>query len=152
MNKIDVSKTDLSIFEFLCRLFLGGLFIYASFHKILEPAVFAKNIYGYYLFPELSINLIAIVLPWMELFTGVALCLGIWPRTSVLLINIMLLGFILAITINLFRGIEFDCGCFADGGVENTPAGGLLARDLLYLGMGIFVMAFNKKRKLCITG
>ena len=43
------------------RLFLGGLFIYASYHKILDPAAFAKNIYSYYLFPAASINLIAIV-------------------------------------------------------------------------------------------
>ena len=152
MNKKSFFTFDLWPAELFCRLFLGGLFIYASFHKIMEPGVFAKNIYGYYLFPEYSINLLAIVLPWLELFSGVALCCGIWPRSSVLLINIMLLGFILAISINLARGIEFDCGCFDSGGVENTPAGTLLFRDIIYLAMGIFILVFKKERRFCITG
>ena len=152
MNKKSFFQPDLSLLEFFFRLFLGGVFIYASFHKIMEPAVFAKNIYGYYLFPESSINLIAIVLPWVELFAGVCLCCGIRPKSSALMINIMLLGFILAISINLARGIEFDCGCFDSGGGENMPAHELLFRDIIYLAMGIFVMLFRKERRFCIPG
>ena len=47
--------------ELAARWFLGMIFLYASYHKIAAPAQFAKIIYGYYLFPDISINIIAIV-------------------------------------------------------------------------------------------
>jgi len=43
--------------ELFIRWLIGITFIYASYHKIVEPAHFAKIIYGYYLFPEFIINL-----------------------------------------------------------------------------------------------
>ena len=106
---------DHSGFELMARWVLGAVFVYASFHKILDPEHFAKIIYGYYLFPDSSINLIAIILPYIELFAGAALILGIYPRSAALIINVMLLAFIAAISINLIRGHEFDCGCFSFG-------------------------------------
>lgn len=131
------------------RLFLGGLFIYASYHKILDPAAFARSIYGYDLFPATAINLIAIVLPFLELICGMALCMGVWPRSAVLLIGGMLLAFIVAIAINLARGHVFDCGCFsATGGADPASARNLLMRDILYLAMAIHVWRFSGKRRL----
>jgi hypothetical protein len=50
--------------ELAFRWILGLTFVYASYHKILVPADFAKIIYGYDLFPEILINLIAIVVPY----------------------------------------------------------------------------------------
>ena len=52
--------------EMTVRWLLGGAFVYSSLHKIAEPAKFAKVVYGYKLFPALSINLIAIILPFPE--------------------------------------------------------------------------------------
>jgi len=90
-------------FELIVRWLLGALFLVACYQKIIEPAHFAKIIYGYYLFPDAAINLIAIILPYVELFSGMALILGIYPRSAALIINAMLLAFIVAISINLIR-------------------------------------------------
>jgi len=137
--------------ELAVRWFIGGLFVFASYHKILDPAHFAKIIYGYYLFPDVSINLMAIVLPYVELFTGMALILGIYPRSAALIINLMLLGFIIAIGINLIRGHQFDCGCFSfDEQGYGSSAGGLLLRDILYFVLGIHLLFFNKMRRLSL--
>jgi len=94
------------------RWFLGITFIYASFHKILSPADFAKIVYGYNLFPEISINLIAIIIPFLELISGLALIIGIYPRSAAIIINILLLAFITVLAINMIRGHEFNCGLF----------------------------------------
>ena len=51
--------------ELAARWILGLTFIYASYSKILAPADFAKIVYGYNLFPNGAINLIAIVLPFI---------------------------------------------------------------------------------------
>ena len=138
-------------FELGSRWVLGLIFLYASFHKITDPAAFAKIIYGYGLFPNLSINIFAIALPYIELFAGVFLIIGILPRTSAVIINSMLLSFIIAISINLARGWEFNCGCFSSGNPEHhSSAQFLLLRDILYFSLGILVIFFKEKRLLII--
>ena len=137
--------------ELAVRWFLGVTFISVSYHKIIEPAHFAKIIYGYYLFPDFSINLIAIVLPFLEFFTGLALILGIYPRSAILSILCMLSAFIIAISINLLRGMEFDCGCFSFGEAGYTySAWQLLIRDIFYFVLGFHVLFFDQYRRLCL--
>ena len=132
------------------RWILGALFVGACFHKIVEPAHFAKIIYGYYLFPDVTINLIAIILPYVEFYTGMALILGIYPRSAALIINAMLLAFIVAISINLIRGHEFDCGCFSFGSSgQFSSAMHLLIRDIVCFFLGLHVIFYSKARKLC---
>jgi uncharacterized membrane protein YphA (DoxX/SURF4 family) len=96
----------------LSRLLIGGMFIYASFYKIIEPASFAKSIWYYHLVPGELINLMAIVLPWLELLVGVALIVGVQYRGAVLWANFMLVVFIVALATTIARGINIDCGCF----------------------------------------
>jgi len=137
--------------ELGARWVLGMVFIYASYHKIVEPAQFAKVIYGYYLFPAVSINLIAIFLPFIELFCGLGLLLGVYPRSAALLINVLLTAFIAALAINLIRGQEFDCGCFSFSERGYTySVRELLARDVVLLGLGLQVVFFCGFRKWCL--
>ena len=137
--------------ELAVRWFLGITFIYASHYKIIEPAHFAKIIYGYYLFPDFSINLIAIVLPFLEFFSGFALILGIYPRSAALIILGMLFVFIIAISINLSRGIEFDCGCFSFSEAGYTySVWQLLIRDIFYFVLGLHILFFDQLRRWCL--
>lgn len=120
------------------RLVLGLTFVGASWHKIINPGQFAKIIYGYGVFPDFSINALAIVLPHLEFLAGICLILGILPRSSLIILNGLLSAFILVIGFNLWRGHVFDCGCFS---FDNTPAAPewVLVRDFILLGMGVFL-------------
>ena len=133
------------------RWILGLTFIYASLHKIIAPADFAKIVYGYGLFPEILINLIAIMIPLLELVTGLALVIGVYPRSAAITINGLLLAFIVALTTNLIRGHEFDCGCFSAGqsGYSSSPKV-TIARDIIYFMLGLHVILFNGVRKISI--
>jgi len=133
--------------EIAFRWILGITFIYASYYKILSPTDFAKMVYGYNLFPEVLINLIAIVLPFVELISGLSLLLGIYPRSAALIINGLLLAFIFILTINIIRGHEFDCGCFSAGKTGSPKM--MVARDVIYLIMGLQIFWFNGVRKGC---
>jgi uncharacterized membrane protein YphA (DoxX/SURF4 family) len=134
------------------RWFLGATFIYASYSKILAPAVFAKIIYGYGLFPEIFINLFAIILPFVELIAGLALIIGFFPRSAALIINAMLLAFIISLSINIIRGHEFDCGCFGiNASNPSTFSGPLLIRDFIYFSAGIYVFLYKNPRRLCLS-
>jgi uncharacterized membrane protein YphA (DoxX/SURF4 family) len=139
---------------FVLRWLLGLIFIYASYHKILDPGAFAKIVYGYGLVPAEIINLVAIILPFLELTTGMALLTGVWKRSAALVIMGMLAIFIVMISINLIRGHEFDCGCFASGNTNPIFAGSSLVtliRDLVLFAVGLHVYSFNERRSR-VTG
>jgi len=137
--------------ELFIRWLIGIPFIYASFHKIAAPDYFAKILYGYYLFPEFIINLIAIILPYLELISGIALILGIYPRSAMLILETMLFVFIVALSINLIRGHNFDCGCFSFGEPEyGYSVLGSVVRNVIYFILGLQSLFYNKHRKWCI--
>lgn len=135
--------------DLVMRWGLGGVFVLASVHKILDPAAFAKIVFGYDLFPAAAINLIAILLPYIELTAGLALVLGIFPRAAAVILSSLLTAFILVVGINALRGHVFDCGCFASGEAAlwpNSP-GWLLARNTLLLIVGLSIATFHGRRK-----
>jgi putative oxidoreductase len=132
------------------RWLLGGLFVMASAHKIMDPAAFAKIVYGYDLFPAAAINLIAIIVPFIELTAGLALMIGLYPRAAAVILSGLLLAFILVIGINALRGHVFDCGCFSSGEAalwQNSP-GWMLGRNLLLLLIGWRVAVFRGSRRI----
>lgn len=131
----------LGIILFVIKLTLGITFIYSSYHKIADPAEFAKILYGYAIFPGGSINILAITIPFVELIAGFSLILGMFPRSALLIINGLLLVFILMIGFNLLRGHQFDCGCFVFSSQPHTLSNVyLLIRDFLLLISGIYLL------------
>ncbi len=152
MNNLRQSIGNNNRLELAARWILGLTFIYASFHKIMAPAEFAKIVYGYDLFPEIFINLIAITLPFLELIAGLALIIGVYPRSAAIIINGLLLAFIVVLAINLIRGHEFDCGCFSAGqsGYSSSPKV-TLVRDFIYFILGLQIIVFGGNRILSIN-
>jgi len=94
------------------QLALGVFFVAAALPKIVDPPSFAHMVYNYRIVPGAAVNLMAVVMPWIELLCGLALILGIWTAAARSIIAAMLLTFIAAISINLVRGNIIDCGCF----------------------------------------
>lgn len=150
MNNFKQTIINNNWIELAARWILGLTFIYASFHKILSPADFAKIVYGYDLFPHALINLIAIIIPFLELVAGLALIIGLYPRSAAIIITALLLAFIVVLTINLIRGHEFDCGCFSTGqsGYTSSPQV-TLVRDILYFIGGMLIILFEGNRRSC---
>lgn len=137
--------------ELASRWILGFIFIYASYNKILFPADFAKIIYGYDLFPATLINLIAIILPYLELLVALTLVFGVYPRSAVLIVNALLVAFIIILSINLIRGHEFNCGCFElQNSANNVSSQTTIIRDFIYLALGLQVFFYNRYRRWCI--
>ncbi len=131
--------------QLLCRLLLGGVFVWASLDKIAHPGRFAAIIQGYGILPGWALNLFALTLPWLELVAGALLVLGLWRRPAALWLTALLLVFVVAIGYNVFQGIALDCGCFSTAG--NNPESGLwlLGRDLLLLLPGLAVLFFDRR-------
>ncbi len=150
MNDFKRSIINNNWIELAARWILGLTFIYASYHKILYPADFAKIVYGYDLFPQVFINLIAIIIPFLELIAGLALIIGFYPCSAAIIINGLLLAFMAALTINLIRGHEFDCGCFSAGQSGYSSSSEVtLVRDILYFACGMLIILFEGNRRSC---
>ena len=126
------------------RVILGVIFIYASLDKIAHPEQFARIIYNYKILPPFLINVFAITLPWVELIAGLFLILGIFTESAALLICFLLIVFIIATSINLFRGIDLNCGCFSTDPAGKKEGANLLIKDFLFLFLGIMVFFFHK--------
>ena len=125
----------------VCRIVLGGIFIYASLDKIAHPAEFAKAIGNYHVLQFGLENLLALTLPWLELLAGVALITGVMVDGAAIMVIIMNIVFIFAISQALARGISIECGCFSvttEGG-DNIGLQTII-RDIGYLIMGFIVL------------
>lgn len=96
----------------LLRLFIGLYFVYASLDKIADPEAFARIVYQWQVVGPIPSNLVAVVLPWVELIAGILLIAGIWTRDAAGVVAVMLVIFIVAAGFVLARGIDVDnCGC-----------------------------------------
>src|SRR5262245_9370510 len=96
------------VFQLVLRIALGGFFVYASLDKIANPAAFAKIVYQWQVFGPVPSNLVAIVLPWVELLSGIALVVGLWKREAALVIALMLVVFLGAAGSVMARGIDVE--------------------------------------------
>ncbi len=122
------------------RWYLGVLFVGASLHKIAAPGAFALDVATYDILPLATVNLTALVLPWLELATGAMLLAGWRVRAASLLVAAMMAVFLAALVIALANGLDMSCGCFASEGAQENPISRwTVVRDLVWLGMAGFV-------------
>jgi putative oxidoreductase len=123
------------------QIALGVFFVAAALPKLVDPPSFAHMIYNYRLVPGAFVNLMALVMPWLELLAGLALIFNIWTRASAALIGALLLVFVVAISLNLARGNAIDCGCFDVSAANKTVAERLAAMRLDVLrDLGMLLM------------
>ena len=152
MNKILANDALLLIF----RVLVGALFVYSAIEKISRPEEFAVSLLNYRILPEFAINIIAIILPWIELITGVLLLIGVETNNSSAIILTMLSVFTVAVLIAIIRGLNIDCGCFGTLMAEKVGFRKisenmffiLLCLALIIKGGGIYTICyFNKSGK-----
>ena len=132
-----MNKTVLGILHWACRLFLGGIFVYAGYTKMANPLQFAAAVEGYQLLSPDSAIWVVRVLPWLEIILGIALLLGIMIRYTAGFAGAFLMFFIGVMLVTYLRGIEADCGCF---GVGERISPLTLVRDALFILPALFLV------------
>ena len=130
----------------LAGLIVGGLFIYAGLAKIVElqpfrfadPMVFARDIDNYKMLPwQISVWL-ALYLPWLEIFCGLALITRVLYRGGVFILTALMFVFILATIVAKARGLDISCGCFGHASKYLSFAWHLVL-DFVLLGALLFL-------------
>lgn len=145
----------------LTRLALGGMLVWLGTAKIVDdPVNFLKLMRQYHLLDEhqyyLFMNLVAVVLPWIETICGVALLLGVAIRGAGVVSAGMLAAFtpmILARGLELYHAesipfcaVNFDCGC---------GAGVVFLCTKLLENCGLFLLSIvavmSRSRRFCLS-
>ena len=128
----------------LARLVLGVVFILASVDKIASPEAFAVSVDAYRLLPFPTVNIFALLVPWLELLCGVLLLAGYMVRGSSLIATILLCLFTFALLSAMARQLNIDCGCF--GGAYRTPVSWTrVGEDLGLLVLALYVYIFSSR-------
>jgi len=134
-----------AFFGLAARLYLGAIFLLACWHKLVDPAAFAVDIATYQILPLGLVNVMAIVLPWVELAAALMLILGFRTRGAALLIAGMMAMFCVAITIAVAKGLDMSCGCFASQGAAEDPISWrTIARDGGWLILALYVLVLDR--------
>ncbi|MFA5512933.1 MAG: MauE/DoxX family redox-associated membrane protein [Candidatus Kapaibacterium sp.] len=95
----------------IARLVLGFIFVSYGMGKISDPGKFAEEISYYALMPEFTLNILAIILPWIELVTGLLILLGVRLKSGSFLAGALMLIFSLAVIWAIAMGLDINCGC-----------------------------------------
>ena len=143
----------LTVLEWLARVIVAAVFLYAAYPKLLDPVAFARAIDNYRVaFPIIGkgyVFLAAGFLPALELVTAIGLLWNRTKRGAALIAGLMMIVFIILITQAVARGLNIDCGCFGSGVTSKLMARevGLKAilEDVLWLGMAIFIFVRREK-------
>ena len=148
-NEISLTKILFNLCLFLCAYYLGFTFIAASLDKIIDPYSFSTSITDYQITPHWISNLVALILPWLELICGlllIASCFKFIRKFELIdfsndLIILMLLWFIFILTIAWLKGLDIDCGC---GLAEKTTPFDRLKEDIALL-LAAFIIKFRDR-------
>jgi len=111
------------------QIVVGILFGWAALAKLADLSAFALQVHNFRLLPLSAENMVAMLLPWVELVAALALVLRIQPRAGAWVAGLLLAVFTLGVASAMARGLDFECGCF--GKASATKVGwGKLAQNL----------------------
>jgi len=96
----------------IIAIVIGALFIYAGAVKIIEPVEFARDIDNYKILPWRLGVFLALYLPWLEIFCGLALIARVLYRGGIFIVTMLMSFFIIVSIVAKTRGLDVSCGCF----------------------------------------
>ncbi|MBL9177286.1 MAG: DoxX family membrane protein [Verrucomicrobiaceae bacterium] len=129
----------------LFHLLFGGVFVYAGVLKATDPMSFLDDVRSFDLLGDPWAAWLAMGLPWLEIFAGLAVMSGFLRSGGFMILNATLAVFLIAIGITWWRGIDIRCGCFGHSDATSSYRD-LILRDLLLLLAGIVLMWHGKPK------
>lgn len=126
------------LLEWLLRLGLGGLFIYAGVAKLGDLQQFYLDVHHFELTPSDVSMVLAMFLPWLEVAVGVALVTRRLYLGAISICAGMSLVFLVAIASAWWRGLDITCGCFgSETNATNFPRHLALNGAMLAAALGL---------------
>jgi uncharacterized membrane protein YphA (DoxX/SURF4 family) len=139
------------------RLVLGGIFVYAGFSKLLLPnthlwpmfvlkfslsmniSSFAQQVESYKLISPETSQLVAHVLPFVEIVLGLLLLIGWRLRIWATAITVIMVGFLTVVSRAYLLHMDINCGCF---GTPEKLTGWTVVRDSAFAALALLMTIF----------
>jgi uncharacterized membrane protein YphA (DoxX/SURF4 family) len=142
------------------RVALGLIFVYAAYAKLHFNGswhfgdyhlFFAMAIDSYQILPLAAVEVMARVLPWLELALGALLISGFALRWVGSFTSLLLLVFMGAMLRAQILGLQINCGCFGNS-EKLGPATLIRDGSLLALALAVTIGAFViRKRRTAVS-
>ena len=130
-------------FLVLMRIMIGMVYIISGAEKLLQPHEnFLYIIQEYDIIPSVTVAYaVAWLFPWLELFLGGFLLLGLWTRESLTSVGLFSAVFIVVVGQAIIRKLPLaECGCFGD--LVGIPLEVTLVIDIVILSLAILLLRF----------
>ena len=130
----------------ILRIILGLLFIYVGYARLKHPNLIAEHMMMINLIPWSMINFMAMWMLTFEIFIGLLILTGIWPRAT----SFAVIGFcimcIFLISYAISHKLSMHCGCFVTA-ATGSPRGwiSLYQEGLIMLGAILLLLTTPKK-------
>jgi len=130
----------------IVALLFGALFIWSGVAKLKDPITFADNVRNFQVIGDPFAPAVALFLPWVEVFAGIALMSGRFAKGGAFILMGLMVVFTLLIGISWIRGLDITCGCFGDDDIVNYPVKMTQNIILLVIGFALW-WRFEIKRE-----
>jgi uncharacterized membrane protein YphA (DoxX/SURF4 family) len=100
----------------LARFGLAAVFLVSGLLKAADPDQTYVAVRAYDVLPDIGVEIVAALLPWVEIALGLLLLAGVGTRLVAVLSAALLLVFVAGVIQAWARGLSIDCGCFGGGG------------------------------------
>ncbi len=111
----------------VCRILVGGLFIFSGLIKLNDPMGFSFKLDEYFAPDVLNLPFLqpialalAVFIVILEVLLGIALLLGSWKKLTAWLLLLMIVFFTFLTFYSAYFNKVTDCGCFGDA-IPLTP-------------------------------
>ena len=121
------------------RILVSLVFIVAGGLKLHDPLAFADGIAAFRVFPNWSINVQAMSIPYFEIFTGAGILFGRTRSATALAACGLSACFVVLYASALVRGIDVTCACFGKWTLLQASTRVGFVRALVLLGLSVCV-------------
>lgn len=126
----------------IIRIIIGAFFVFSGFEKLMSPIEnFQSVVESYEIMNHALSSVAAFILPWVELFLGVFVILGLWLKISLRLLGFTTIMFMAVVAQAILRNLPItECGCF--GELISIPLPAVLLMDSI-ICIAIFILIKN---------
>lgn len=137
----------------ILRIVIGMVLLVSGVEKTISPYQnFLYVIQTYAMLPSFWENVVAVVLPWIELIVGVMLVLGLWVPISLKGGLVIFALFVVVVGQALLRGLPIDqCGCFGEL-IHLAPTTVIIFDSMTILVLYILIRNITQTSRFSLDG
>jgi uncharacterized membrane protein YphA (DoxX/SURF4 family) len=127
----------------IAQLLFGAVFLWSGLIKVKDPLSFADAVRNFRIVGDPFAVLVAMWIPWVEIFAGVAVMFDRWKLAGATILVGAVFAFTAAVLSAWARGLDISCGCFGEEVAVNYPV--KVLQNILLIGWGFLLWRSGRR-------